>query len=111
MNDYLLKQLIQLSNQNITYRKIYNNFQTQANQQLNNNQYIIKLTYNLTHGEVTSQTQMKPNEYINEVETAIMLWCKIHGLQPKFKRNGSSIDLINKDGEITYTVEYNLINI
>ena len=54
---------------------------------------------------------MKPNEYINEVETAIMLWCKIRGLQPRFKRNGSSVDLINKDGEITYTVEYNLMSI
>ena len=54
---------------------------------------------------------MKPNKYINEVETAIMLWCKIHGLQTKFKRNGSSVDLINKDGEITYTVEYNLMSI
>lgn len=111
MNEYLLKQLIQLSNQNIAYRKIYDNFQTQANQQLNNNQYIIKLTYNLAHGEVTSQTQMKPNEYINEVETAIMLWCKIRGLKPEFTRNGSSVDLINKDGEITYNVEYNLMNV
>lgn len=111
MNEYLLKQLIQLSNQNIAYRKIQDSFQIQVDKQINNNQYIIKLTYNLTHGELTSQTQMKPNEYINEVETAIMLWCKIHGLQPKFKRNGSSVDLINKDGEIMYTVEYNLMNI
>lgn len=111
MNEYLLKQLIQLSNQNIAYRKIQDSFQIQADNQLNNNQYIIKLTYKLTHEEITNQTKMKPKEYISEVETAIMLWCKIRGLKPEFTRNGSSVDLINKDGEVTYTVEYSLMTV
>ena len=71
MNEYLLKQLIQLSNQNIAYHKIYDNFQTQANQQLNNNQYIIKLTYNLTHGEVTSQTQVNDSGLKSEAYNSI----------------------------------------
>lgn len=109
MNDYLFKQLIQLTDQNIAYHKIQNSFQIQANKQLNNNHYIISLKYKLTYEEITNQTKMKPNEYISEVETAIMLWCKIRGLKPEFTRNGSSVDLIKKDGEVTYTVEYNLM--
>lgn len=111
INDYLLKQLIQLADQNIAYRKIQDSFQIQVDKQLNNNHYIISLKYKLTYEEITNQTKMKPNEYISEVETAIMLWCKIRGLKPEFTRNGSSVDLINKDGEVTYTVEYNLMNV
>lgn len=111
INDYLLKQLIQLADQNIAYRKIQDSFQIQVDKQLNNNHYLISLKYKLTHEEITNQTKMKPNEYISEVETAIMLWCKIRGLKPEFTRNGSSVDLINKDGEVTYTVEYNLMNV
>lgn len=111
MNDYLLQQLIQLSKQNITYKKIDYSFGIQTTHQLERNQYVITLKYKLTHDEITSQTEMKPNEYINELETAIMLWCKLHGLKPSFKCDVSSVGLINKDGVATYTVEYNLMNV
>lgn len=111
MNEYLLTKLIQLSKQNTAYKKIDYSFEIQTTHQLERKQYIIKLNYRLTHDDVTSQAKVKPNEYINEFETAILLWCKIHGLKPSFKRTGSSVDLISKDGAITYTVEYNLMNI
>ena len=111
MSDYLLNQLKQLASQNSAYAKIDQAFQKQANQQLFQNHTWIDLKFVLTHDDVTDQKQMLPKDYIQEVENAIILWNKIHGIPTNYAytREGSSIDLINEDGKITYKISYNLL--
>lgn len=111
MSDYLLSQLKQLASQNSAYAKIDQAFQKQANQQLFQNHTWIDLKFVLTHDDVTNQKQTLPKDYIQEVENAITLWNKIHGIPTNYAytREGSSIDLINEDGKITYKISYNLL--
>lgn len=111
MSDYLLNQLKQLASQNKAYAKINQAFQKQANQQLFQNHTWIELKFVLTHDDVTNQKQTLPKDYIQEVENAIILWNKIHGIPNNYAytREGSSIDLINEDGKITYKISYNLL--
>ena len=111
MSDYLLNQLKQLASQNKAYTKINQAFQKQANQQLFQNHTWIELKFVLTHDDVTNQKQTLPKDYIQEVENAIILWNKIHGIPTNYAytREGSSIDLINEDGKITYKISYNLL--
>lgn len=111
MSDYLLNQLKQLASQNSAYTKIDQAFQKQTNQQLFQNHTWIDLKFVLTHDDVTNQKQTLPKDYIQEVENAIILWNKIHGIPTNYAytREGSSIDLINEDGKITYKISYNLL--
>lgn len=111
-------QITYLTNSNNLLRKtklmqksINQAFQKQANQQLFQNHTWIELKFVLTHDDVTNQKQTLPKDYIQEVENAIILWNKIHGIPTNYAytREGSSIDLINEDGKITYKISYNLL--
>lgn len=113
-NEYtknILYQRLMVAKKNIAYINVAGTFETQLIEQINKGYTNIRLHFDLTHKEMIALKDVTGAQYQEAVEEAIILWLRLNGLSCSFTRIGSSFDLTQEDGKVTYKVSYNLLDV